>query len=90
MTRLAIVALVVAVACTGHAGGNPDVRIYIDFDPPNYVHEIQPEIYTPFEAYVCLDNVVDGITCVSFRMNDPLVDCAGVSAVATWVPLFMS
>jgi hypothetical protein len=36
-------------------GLNPDVRTYIDFDPPNYVHSASPEPYTVVDAYLVLD-----------------------------------
>jgi hypothetical protein len=89
MRRLLVVSLVVALACTAYAGGNPDVRIYFDFDPPNYVHEIEPPPYTVVHAYVCVDNLDDGFTAACFRTNDPLADCPGVIAVASWQPAFM-
>jgi hypothetical protein len=87
MNRLLAVILAVALACAAHAGGNPDIRIYIDFDPPNYVHEIQPELYTTIQAYVCVDNVGDGVGSVSFRMNDFLAQYPGVFAAPSWMPL---
>jgi hypothetical protein len=89
MMRLLVAGVVVALVCTAHAGGNPDVRIYFDFDPPNYVHEIELPPYTTVNAYVCLDNLDDGFTAASFRLSDPLTDCPGVIAVATWQPAFM-
>ena len=32
-----------------------DVRIYLDADPNNHVHEIHPDASTTFDVYVCLD-----------------------------------
>lgn len=90
MMRVAIAGLVVALACGAWAGGNPDVRIYIDFDPPNYVHEIQPELYSIPRAYVCLDRVGGGVAAISFAMNDPLATCPGVLAAATWTSYIFS
>ena len=84
MNRLLALGLVVALASGAYAGGNPDVRIYIDFDPTDYVHSIEPLIYTMFDAYVCLDTVVGGVACVSFAMNDPVASCPGVVAAAVW------
>lgn len=89
MSRLLVAAALVAVACSAYAGGNPDVRIYIDFDPPNYVHAIEAQLYTTIEAYVCLDNVGEGVTSVSFAMNDPSSDCPGVVVAPSWVPYLM-
>jgi hypothetical protein len=89
MHRPLALGLVVLLACTAHAGGNPDVRIYFDFDPPNYLHEVEPQPYTMVNAYVCVDNLDDGFRAASFRTNDPMIDCPGVIAVATWQPAFM-
>ena len=89
MNRLLVVSVVVALTCTAQAGGNPDVRVYIDFDPPNYVHEIEAELYTTIDAYVCLDSIGEGFTAVSFALSDPLADCPGVVATAAWVSLLL-
>ena len=86
MSRLLVAGFVVLLACAAYAGGNPDVRIYFDFDPPNYTHEIEADLYTTVDAYVCLDHVGEGITVVSFAMNDPSEDCPGVVAVLGWSP----
>jgi len=39
MNRLVAMAVVLLVASGALAGGNPNVVAYIDFDPPNRVHE---------------------------------------------------
>ena len=44
--------LVLAVAAVAHSSGNPDARIYTDFDPPNYVHETYPELFEVVHAWV--------------------------------------
>ena len=80
--------LVLAIAVAAHAGGNPDARIYIDFDPPNYIHEFTPELYTDFRAYVCLDNAPGGVTSVSFGINDMPGEYPGVAAPGAWCNLF--
>jgi hypothetical protein len=36
-----------------------------------------------------VDNLDDGFRAASFRTNDPMTDCPGVIAVATWQPAFM-
>lgn len=64
------------------AGGNPDVRIYIDVDPPNYVSEYSPAPYEEFDAYVCIDQLSEGMMSVALRMEDPMVACPGVFASA--------
>ena len=88
MNRLLVVGLVVLLTCAAHAGGNPHIRIYFDFDPPNYVHEIYPEVYTTVDAYVCLDQLGDGIESVSFRMDDPSQTYPGTMAALSWIHLF--
>ena len=78
MSRLLALGLAVFVASSAYAGGNPGVRIYIDFDPPNYMHSISPEPYTTVEAYVCLDNLGTGMTTVSLAMTDLEVEYPGL------------
>ena len=90
MSRLLVVVALVSLACSAHAGGNPDVRIYIDFDPPNYVHEIEPAPYTTIDAYVCLDEIGEGLTAVSFMLSYPPIDCPGVVATAAWVSYWIT
>ena len=85
MSRLLALGLVAVMVSSVSAGGNPDVRIYIDFDPPNYVHSIEPEVYTAARAHVCLDQIGDGVSSVSFRLPDLATDCPGVFAPASWV-----
>ena len=88
MNRLLVAGLVVVLSCTAHAGGNPDIRAYFDFDPPNYVHEIHPAPYATVDAYLCLDHVGEGVTSVCFRMEDPVEACPGTAATAAWTKLF--
>ncbi len=87
MNRLLVTALVVFVACTAHAGGNPDARIYIDFDPPNYVHAFQPELYTMVNAYVCLDQIGSGMESIAFRLNDLQADYPGMCGTLSFTVL---
>jgi len=70
MHRVLAVALLAMLVSVAHSGGNPDVRMYIDFDPPNYVQEITPELYTGFSAYVCVDQLGEGMTSIAFRLSD--------------------
>ncbi len=84
MRCLLWVGAVVALACSAYAGGNPDVRIYFDFDPPNYVHSIEPEIYSTVNAYVCVDQLGEGVSSVAFRLADPTTSCPGVFAPPSW------
>ena len=73
---------------SAHAGSNPDVRIYIDYAPPNYVHDIAPDLYTSFNAYVCLDQVEGGVICISFRVTDLMAEHPGVVGSQSWTQLF--
>jgi hypothetical protein len=55
MKRLLIAMVIMAFATTAFAGANPDVRIYLDADPNNHIHEIHPLPSETFDVYVCLD-----------------------------------
>ena len=88
MSRLLALGLVVVLASGVSAGGNPDVRMYIDFDPPNCVHSVTTELYTDLYGYVCLDHTQEGVTCVSFRLTNMLEDYPGVFATQSWTWLF--
>jgi hypothetical protein len=65
-----------------NAGGNPDVKGFIDFDPPNRVHEISAEPYTTVNAYICFGDLDVGLLGACFRINDVLAECPGVVASA--------
>jgi hypothetical protein len=54
------VLIVAALAVTALAGTNPDVRIYLDVDPPFGVHEIHPNPGSTVDVYVCLDCLGEG------------------------------
>jgi len=90
MNRLLTAGLLLLFACSAHAGGNPNVRAYIDFDPPNYVHAISPALYATVEAYLCLDNVEEGVTSISFTMQRPDEACPGVFIGGNWQDFFPS
>jgi hypothetical protein len=51
MALLAIVLL----AQAGLAGQNPDLRVYLDFAPPNHVNTIEPELLSSFDVYFACD-----------------------------------
>ena len=55
MKHLLIAVAILAFAATAFAGANPDIRIYLDADPPNHVHEIHPAPSEQFNVYVCFD-----------------------------------
>jgi hypothetical protein len=79
--------MLLLVACLAYAGGNPGIRAYFDFDPPTYAHAAYPAAYTTVNAYLCVDNVQQGITTFSFRMDDPVDANPGVLATASWTQL---
>ena len=74
MRAVAIAVLVLLFVGTGTAFANPIVGdwLYVDFDPPNYVHEIYPELFEVVDAYVMFstpDFLWDGFTSVSFALE---------------------
>ena len=80
MKRLLIVGLVMLVAVSAIAGGNPNVKAYIDFAPPGRVHAYMPAPYETFNAYICFGDLDMGLTSASFMLPDPGVACPGVFA----------
>jgi hypothetical protein len=78
MKHLLLLGVVLLLASSAYAGGNPGVRIYIDFDPPNYMHAISPEPYSEVEAYVCMDNLGTGMTSVSFASTNLQTEYPGL------------
>ena len=87
MRCLVLIGLLVALAAPVFGGGNPDARVYIDFDPPNYISEYAPEPYEEIDAYICVDQLQEGMISVSLRMEDPVVACPGVISSASWTHL---
>jgi hypothetical protein len=55
MKKALLSLLMIAFAATAFAGANPQIRIYIDGDPNNMVHEVEPAPGAVFDVYVCLD-----------------------------------
>jgi hypothetical protein len=60
MKHLLIGVLALVFAVSALAGQNPNIRIYLDAQPPDKVHEIHPDINATFDVYVCLDCFGDG------------------------------
>jgi hypothetical protein len=87
MKRLLIVGTIMLVAVTAFAGGNPNVKGYIDFDPPNMVHAVMPAPYTSVNAYVCFTDLEMGLTSASFRLTDVATVCPGSFAPPSFVNL---
>jgi hypothetical protein len=71
MRPIVIALAALAMAAPSLADQNPDIRIYLDADPPDYVHQICPEPMTTFEVYVCLDCFGEegGLRGVIFRFE---------------------
>ena len=92
MKRLLWMCLAMLVACSAHAGGNPNVRAYISFDLTGaHLHHIaEPPAYRTISAYVCVDMIEAGVTTLSFRMNNPMHEWPGVLASASFVTLVPS
>ena len=80
MKSILVTLMVLAVATVAFAGDNPDVYAYISFDPAGdeLVNQVDATPYTTVNAYVCLGNVVGGMTTISFGINDILAQCPGV------------
>lgn len=88
MKRMLVVGLVLAVACTAMAGGNPNVKGYISFDAAGaLMHDITPTPFVAFDAYVCFTDVEMGLTTVSFMLSDPTVTCPGAFAPPSFTNL---
>jgi hypothetical protein len=88
MKSLLAILVIAAVATTAMAGDNPQVYAYISFDPAGdeAMNAVTPDPFTTVNAYFCL-GCVTGMTTVSFRLNNALVDCAGVMATQSFVNL---
>jgi hypothetical protein len=52
-----VTAVAVCLLCPFTASANPIIgeQVYIDFDPPNAVHSVYPELFEEVEAYVVVD-----------------------------------
>jgi hypothetical protein len=79
--------MMIAVACNANAGGNPDVRAYIDFGPPSYVHAMSPAPYTLVDMYLCLDELGSGMSVIAFSVTDLVTDFPGVFATQSFMSL---
>jgi len=68
------VAIAVLMLVAGTAFANPIIGewFYVDFDPPNYVHRVNPDLYETVDAYITLNLDQAGwpmFTVVSFRLE---------------------
>lgn len=72
--RAVAIAVLLVLAGAFAASANPIVAewFYVDFDPPNYVHRADPDVYTSFSGYFMLDltnSAETGFTTISFRVD---------------------
>ncbi|MFH1688794.1 MAG: hypothetical protein ABIE42_00980 [Candidatus Eisenbacteria bacterium] len=98
MRAVAMALLVLLFAGAGAAYANPIVGewMYVDFDPPDFVHSVYPDPYSTVDAYIMLDLTMSGepgFTAVSFRLSispDTAIDpsftslLTGGPVVGTW------
>ncbi len=69
--RTVIVSILIVVVGVGTALANPIIadQIYIDFEPPYREYRIDPEPYTPFDAYIVVESFFGpGFTAISFGL----------------------
>jgi len=89
MKQLLAICLVLTFAVAATAGLNPDVYAYISFDPAGdeTVNTVAPPAFSTVDAYFCLGCIEEGMTTVSFMLNNALADCPGVMATQSFVNL---
>ena len=63
----AVLALLVSVG-SATAGQNPQIFAYVDFDPPNGVHRVDPQMYDYVAAYFMLNCVQGGFYNISLAL----------------------
>ena len=74
MRAVAIAVLVFVFVGAGTAFANPIIGdwLYVDFDAPNFVHEVYPELFETVDAYVMFSTpgfLWNGLTSVSFALE---------------------
>ena len=90
MKRLLIVGMVLAIASTAFAAGNPDVNMYVSFDQSGaggLVHNYTMTQYVGFDAYFCLGDLDMGMIVISFMINNPMVEYPGLFASQSFTNL---
>jgi len=86
MIRMMVVVIVAGLASAAVAGGNPEVSLYVSFDPTGApVHTFQAEPYTSVRAYICVANVDEGVGAVALKLSDALAEYPGVVATQSFV-----
>ena len=82
--------LILALSVSAFAGGNPDVQCYVSFDQSGAgapEHEWTMTQYVGFNAYFCFTVLEEGITTVSFKINDPTAEYPGLFASQSFTNL---
>jgi len=89
MKQLLAVCLILVFAMTATAGLNPQVYAYISFDSTGDpgATAVQPAPYSTVDAYLCLSCVEEGMTTISFGLNNAMAECPGVMATQSFVNL---
>ncbi len=88
MRILIVMCVVLITSLAAVAGQNPNVRVYVSFDPDAYVPSIVPELYTTFSGYIvmdCLGTVgqAGGMSWMALRTEIT----PGFSSVVSFAPL---
>jgi hypothetical protein len=60
MRALLFVSLALLTATTAFAGQNPNITMYVDFDPPNYDFRGDPTANSTIDVYLCCDTFGPG------------------------------
>jgi len=90
MKHLLIAGVVLALAVTAFAGGNPNVQCYVSFDQSGaggLDHHHDTTQYVGFNAYFCFSDLDMGLTVVSFMLNDPQAECPGLFMIQSFTNL---
>ena len=69
MRACSVVLAVFLSFASAPAGENPQVFAYVDFDPPNRVHRVDPQLYDVVPAYFMLDCLEGGFYNISFAVH---------------------
>ena len=91
MKHLFVAGVVLALAVTNFAAGNPiPGNAYVSFDQTGSgaeVHEYEMTQYVSFNAYICFKEQYTGLTTVSFMLSNPQVECPGLFAAQSFTNL---
>ena len=87
--RSVVVFVVLAMAAAACAGMNPDVKIYVSFDPSGSpVHSIETELYTACDTYIVLSDLDGGTAEVALRLSNPTLEYPGVLVALSFQPMW--